>query len=154
MKNYNPVKTSSLVNEKLVKEDDSGDADAAQYRNLVENLLYLTTTRVDIMYASGLLSWFMHQLSKTHFGVVKRMLMYIQGIKDFSLMFDMNEKKNVELFDFCDSDWAGSMDDMKSIFGYTFTFGSGVFSWASKKQEKMTYLSTEAEYVSASEVTK
>jgi hypothetical protein len=56
MKNYNPVKTSSLVNEKLVKEDDSGDADAAQYRNLVENLLYLTTTRVDIMYASGLLS--------------------------------------------------------------------------------------------------
>jgi hypothetical protein len=78
----------------------------------------------------------MHQLSKTHFGVVKRMLMYIQGIKDFSLMFDMNEKKNVELFDICDSDWAGSMDDMKSIFGYTFTFGSDVFSWASKKQEK------------------
>jgi hypothetical protein len=59
--------------------------------------------------------------------------MYIQGLKDFGLMFDRNEKKDVELFDFCDSDWVRSMDDMKSTFGYTFTFGSGVFSWASKK---------------------
>jgi hypothetical protein len=56
MKNYNPVNTSSLVNEKLVKDDGSGDADAVQYRSLVENLLYLTTTRLNIMYASGLLS--------------------------------------------------------------------------------------------------
>ncbi|KAK4385580.1 Retrovirus-related Pol polyprotein from transposon RE2 [Sesamum angolense] len=33
-----------------------------------------------------------------------------------------------------DSDWAGSVDDMKSTSGYTFSLGSGIFSWASKKQ--------------------
>jgi hypothetical protein len=41
------------------------------------------------------------------------MLRYIQGIKELSLMFERNEKERVELFGFCDSDWAGSMDDMK-----------------------------------------
>jgi hypothetical protein len=32
-------------------------------------------------------------------------------------MFERNEKGVVELFDFCDSDWAGRMDD-KNVSGY------------------------------------
>jgi hypothetical protein len=48
-------------------------------------------------------------------------------------MFGRNEREDVELFGFCDSDWVGSMDDMKNIFGYTFIFGSDIFSWTSKK---------------------
>jgi hypothetical protein len=43
---------------------------------------------------------------------------------------------------------------MKSTSGYTFTLGSDVFSWVSKKQERVTHLSAEAEYVSTSETTK
>jgi hypothetical protein len=46
------------------------------------------------------------------------------------------------------------MNDMKSTSGYTFTLGSDVFSWVSKKQERVTHLSAEAEYVSTSETTK
>ena len=154
MENCNPVMTPLLVNEKLVKEDGSGDADTAQYKNLVGSLLYLTTTRPDIMYASGLLSRFMHQPSKTHFGVAKRVLRYVQGTKNYGIMFERNEREDVELFGFCDSDWAGSMDDMKSTSGYCFTLGTGIFSWASKKQERVAHSSAEAEYVSASEATK
>jgi hypothetical protein len=60
----------------------------------------------------------------------------------------------VELFGFCDSDWAWSIDDMKSTSGYCFTLGSGIFSWASKRQERVAHSSAEAEYVSASEATK
>jgi Reverse transcriptase (RNA-dependent DNA polymerase) len=154
MENCNPVMTPLLVNEKLVKEDGSGDADAAQYRSLVGSLLYLTTTRSDIMYSSGLLSRFMHQPSKTHFGVTKRVLRYVQGTKDYGLMFEKNESEDVELFGFCDSDWAGSMDDMKSTSRYCFTLGSDIFSWTSKRQERVAHSSAEAEYVSASEATK
>jgi hypothetical protein len=88
MENYNPIMTSLLVNEKLIKEDGSGDANAAQYRSLVGSLLYHITTRPDIMYASGLLSRFMYQPSKTHFRVAKRVFRYIQGITDFDFMFE------------------------------------------------------------------
>ncbi|KAF2324925.1 hypothetical protein GH714_021301 [Hevea brasiliensis] len=47
------------------------------------------------------------------------------------------------------SDWAGSIDDFKSTLGYVFSFGSGVFSWNSKKQDVIAQSSAEAEYISA-----
>jgi hypothetical protein len=49
-----------VVNEKFQKEDGSGDADQTLFRSLVGSLLYLTTTRPNIMYAANLLSRFMH----------------------------------------------------------------------------------------------
>ncbi|KAK2981393.1 hypothetical protein RJ640_009964 [Escallonia rubra] len=45
------------------------------------------------------------------------------------------------------SDRAGSVDDMKSTYGYAFTLGSRIFSWASKKQDTVVQSSAEAEYV-------
>ncbi|KAL0289530.1 UNVERIFIED_CONTAM: hypothetical protein Sangu_2611800 [Sesamum angustifolium] len=48
-----------------------------------------------------------------------------------------------------DSDWAGSVDDMKSTSGYTFSLGSGIFTWASKKQATVAQSSAEAEYIAA-----
>ncbi|KAK4401740.1 Retrovirus-related Pol polyprotein from transposon TNT 1-94 [Sesamum angolense] len=47
------------------------------------------------------------------------------------------------------SDWAGSVDDMKSTSGYTFSLGSGIFTWASKKQAIVAQSSAEAEYIAA-----
>ncbi|KAL0393106.1 UNVERIFIED_CONTAM: Retrovirus-related Pol polyprotein from transposon RE2 [Sesamum radiatum] len=47
-----------------------------------------------------------------------------------------------------DSDWAGSVDDI-STSGYTFSLGSGIFSWASKKQATVAQSSAEAEYIAA-----
>ncbi|CAL2237103.1 unnamed protein product [Prunus armeniaca] len=51
------------------------------------------------------------------------------------------------------SDWAGSEDDMRSTSGYAFTLGSGVFSWASIKQNTVALSTAKAEYVSATEAT-
>ena len=57
------------------------------------------------------------------------------------------------LIGFCDSDWGGSADDSKSTLGYAFSFGNGVFSWASIKQNYVALSTAEAEYISASEAT-
>ncbi|KAL0388718.1 UNVERIFIED_CONTAM: Retrovirus-related Pol polyprotein from transposon RE2 [Sesamum radiatum] len=56
---------------------------------------------------------------------------------------------DAKLVGYTDSDWAGSVDDMKSTSGYTFSLGSGIFSWASKKQATVAQSSTEAEYIAA-----
>lgn len=50
---------------------------------------------------------------------------------------------------FFDSDWGGSVDDMKSTSGYCFRLGSGVFSWCCKKQEIVAQSTAEAEFVAA-----
>lgn len=131
----NPVATPLIVNEKLSKEDGSKKANASLYRSLVGSLLYLTATRPDIMYATSLLSRYMHNPSQTHFGVAKRVLRYIKGTLDFGILYEKNV--GAKLIGFCDSDWAGCVDDMRSTSGYAFSFGSGVFSWASKKQERV-----------------
>src|ERR1044072_1270682 len=42
---------------------------------------------------------------------------------------------------------------MKSTSGYAFSLGSGIFSWASKKQATVAQSTAEAEYVAAAEAT-
>ncbi|RVX12855.1 Retrovirus-related Pol polyprotein from transposon RE1 [Vitis vinifera] len=56
--------------------------------------------------------------------------------------------RGVKLDGYADSDWAGSVDDMKSTSGYVFTIGSGVICWNSRKQEVVAQSTTEAEYIS------
>lgn len=50
---------------------------------------------------------------------------------------------------FSNSDWGGSVDDLKSTAGYCFSLGSGVFSWCSRKQDVVAQSTAEAEYVAA-----
>ena len=95
--------------------------------------MYLTATRHDIMHAVSLLSRFMHCASEVHFKAAKRVVRYIKGTLSYDIQFSCN--KNFDLQGYADSDWASSCDDMKSISGYCFSFGSGIFSWCSKKQE-------------------
>jgi hypothetical protein len=59
-------------------------------------------------------------------------------------------KRSVEpkLFGLCDSDWGGSVDDLKSTSRYTFTLGTGVFSCASNKQKFVALSIAEVECVS------
>ncbi|XP_059650741.1 secreted RxLR effector protein 161-like [Cornus florida] len=105
-------------------------------------------SRPDIMFATSLLSPFMHKPSQTHFGAAKRVLRYIQDTLDFGNLYEKNA--DAKFLGFCDSDWTGCVDDMRSTFGYASSLGSGAFSWSSKKQQTVTQSSTEAEYISAS----
>ncbi|KAK2966883.1 hypothetical protein RJ640_028893 [Escallonia rubra] len=145
------VGTPLVVDQKLIREDGSGDVNASLFRSLVGSLLYLSATRPDIMYATSLLSRFMLKPSRIHYGAAKRVLRYIQGTLDFGIMYKKNEK--LQLSGFCDIDWAGSVDDMRSTSGYAFSLGSGMFSWASKKQQTVAQSSAEAEYVAAAVAT-
>ncbi|KAI5334234.1 hypothetical protein L3X38_024367 [Prunus dulcis] len=146
-----PVSTPLVATEKLIKDDGSGAADEENYRKLVGSLLYLTATRPDVMYAASLLARYMHGLSNKHYGTAKRVLRYVKGTLDYGLMYEKGKK--AVLMGYYDSDWGGSIEDSKSTSGYAFSFGSGVFSWASVKQNCVALSTTEAEYVSASEAT-
>jgi hypothetical protein len=118
MVGYKPMATPLAINEKLKKEDGGKKVDATLYRSLVENLLYLTATKPDIMFAASLLSRFMHYPSHFHFTAGKRVLRYIQGTTCYGIRYCINSM--VKLLHFCDSNWGGCVDDMKSTSGYAF----------------------------------
>ncbi|CAL2234198.1 unnamed protein product [Prunus armeniaca] len=145
------VSTPLVATEKLAKDDGSGAANEEHYRSIVGSLLYLTATRPDIMYASSLLARFMHCPTNRHYGTAKRVLRYVKGTLDYGLEY-VKGRKSI-LIGYCDSDWGGSVGDCKSTSGYAFTFGSGVFSWASVKQNCVALSTAEAEYISVAEAT-
>ncbi|CAL8994830.1 unnamed protein product, partial [Prunus brigantina] len=147
LKQCKRVSTPLVASEKLCKDDGSDPADENEYRQIVGSLLYLTATRPDIMFAASLLARFMHCPTKKHYGTAKRVLRYIQGTIDFGIQYQKG--KEAVLVGYCDSDWSGSQDDMRSTSGYAFSFGSGVFSWASVKQHSVAFSTAEAKYVSA-----
>jgi hypothetical protein len=66
--------------------------DISLYKRLIGSLLYMMATRLDIMYATSLLSQFIHKSSQTHFA--KRMLRYIQGTVDFVILYEKNVDAN------------------------------------------------------------
>jgi len=146
-----PVTTLLVVNEKLQKDDGAHEANASRYRSLIGSLLYLIATRPDIMYATSLLSRFVQKRVQINYGVGKRILRYLQGTKEFGIWY--KTMTNSRIIGYTDSDWAGSIDDMKSTSSYAFSLGSGIFSWASKKQSTVAQSTTGAEYVVVAEAT-
>ncbi|KAL8103750.1 hypothetical protein AgCh_028088 [Apium graveolens] len=151
MSNCKPVSTPLVVSEKLSKVDGTSKVDCSHYRSLVGSLLYVTTTRPDIMFAATLLLRFMQNPSQTHFGTTKRILRYLQGTLDYGFFYKSGE--NLNLIAYSDSDWAGSIDDMKSTSGYAILLGTNICSWLSNKQKVVAQSSAEAEYVAAAKAT-
>jgi hypothetical protein len=74
MENYQPTTTLMNQKDKFSKEDGTPRVDEQKFRTLIGCLLYLTATRPDILYATSLLSRFMHCPSKIHMRAAKRIL--------------------------------------------------------------------------------
>ncbi|XP_016549467.1 secreted RxLR effector protein 161-like [Capsicum annuum] len=125
--------------------------DARSFRILVGGLIYLTHTRPDIVFSVGVISRFMQQSSKVHFGAAKRVLRYIAGTMDYGIWY--SQVSNFRLCGFTDSDYVGSLDDRQSISAHVSTLGSGVVTWSSKKQATTTLSTLEAEYFAATSAT-
>ncbi|CAL2265186.1 unnamed protein product [Prunus armeniaca] len=112
----NPIVSSC----KLLRDEDGVKVDSTIYKQIVGSLMYLTATRLDMMFVRS-----------NCFGVF-----YKKGGKG-------------ELNVYTDSDYAGDQEDRKSTLGYIFLFSSGDVSWSSKKQPIVTLSTTEAEFIAA-----
>ncbi|CAL5403595.1 unnamed protein product [Camellia sinensis] len=141
------VKQRQHEKEKFSKDDGVDKVDEGLYRSLTGCLMYLTATRPNIMHAVSLLSRFMHCASEVHFQAAKRILRYIKGTVNYGIKF--THCSDFKFHGFFNSDWGGSIDDMRSTTGFCFSFGSGMFSWCSRKQEIIAQSTAEAEYVAA-----
>ena len=138
--------TSTPMNqkEKLCKDDGADKIDEGYFRSIIGCLMYLTTTRPGILFVVSLLSRFMHGASELHLRAAKRILRYVRGTVSFGVKYE--KCKSFKLHGFSDSDWAVTIEDMKSTSRYCFTLGSRVFSWCSKKQEIVAQSTVEAEF--------
>lgn len=142
------VKTPMEVGLKLQREGNVNNCNF-DYRSLIGCLMYLAVcTRPDIAHSVSYLSQFNDCHGESHYKAAKRVLRYLKGTLEYSLIF---EKSNFEIIGFADADWGGDQLDRRSYTGYVFCLGKSIVSWESRKQRTVALSSTEAEYMAVSD---
>ena len=101
-------------------------------------------TRTDLAFAIQKLSQHQDQPLHAHWIAVKRVLPFIVGARDLSILF--RGDNDLDLIGYSDSDWAECRESGKSRSGFVFMLARGSISWWSKKQMIFTLSTFEMEY--------
>ncbi|GJX71306.1 putative ribonuclease H-like domain-containing protein [Tanacetum coccineum] len=115
---FSSIRTTSTpmeTNKALTKDEDGKDVDIHLYRLMIGSLMYLTSSRPDIMFSVCACSRFQVQPKVFHLNVVKRIFRYLKGQSKLGLWYPKDSPFILEAF--LDSDYAGASLDRKSTTG-------------------------------------
>jgi hypothetical protein len=74
-----PVITPMQTSCKLSKDDDSKSTNQRQYRSMIGSLLYVTSSKLDVMQPVGQVARFQAAPKESHVLKVKRISIYLKG---------------------------------------------------------------------------
>nr|GEX06185.1 hypothetical protein [Tanacetum cinerariifolium] len=99
----------------LLKDPDGEDVDVHTYRSMIGSLMYLTSSRPDIMFAVCACVCFQVTPKASNLHAVKRIFRYLMGKPHLGLWYPKDLPFN--LVTYSDSDYAGASLDRKSTTG-------------------------------------
>ncbi|GJR90778.1 retrovirus-related pol polyprotein from transposon TNT 1-94 [Tanacetum coccineum] len=144
----NSVDTPMVEKNKLDEDLQGKQVDATLYRGMIGSLMYLTSSRPDLIYAVCLCDRYQAKLTKNHLQAVKQIFRYLKGTINMGLWY--SKDTDMSLTAYADADHAGCQDTRRSTPGSAQFLGDKLFSWSSKKQKSTGISSTEAEYIALS----
>ena len=124
--------------------------DHKRFRRVVGQLLWLSSVRPDIMFATKELSRGLSSPTSQHESKAKHLLRYLSGTRDFAQRLQPTlslspQHKAIDVNIFVDSDWAGCHDTRRSTSGVSlFVLGANILSH-SRTQATVALSSGEAE---------
>nr|GEV26749.1 putative ribonuclease H-like domain-containing protein [Tanacetum cinerariifolium] len=131
----------------FLKYPNREDVDVHTYRSMIGSLMYLTSSRPDIMFTVCACARFQVTPKASHLHAVKRIFRYLKGKPHLGLWY--LKDLPFDLVAYSNSDYAGASLDRKSTTGGCQFLGCRLISWQCKKQTVVATSSTEAEYVAA-----
>ncbi|XP_068641857.1 uncharacterized mitochondrial protein AtMg00810-like [Aristolochia californica] len=111
-----PLRFPMEQNLALTQSDGELLKDPSSYKRLVERLIYLTITRLDIIYVIHVLSIFMEKPCTPHLEATHRVLRYLKQTPGQGIL--LSSTSTLQLNAFCDIDWARWKDKRRSVTGY------------------------------------
>ncbi|GKF78840.1 uncharacterized mitochondrial protein-like protein [Tanacetum coccineum] len=105
---FTTVKTTSTPmepNKALVKDEEADSVDVHLYRSMIGSLMYLKTSKLDIMFA----------ICACAILALKRIFRYLKGQPKLGLWYPRDSPFNLDAFS--DSNYAGASLDRKSTTG-------------------------------------
>nr|GEX00139.1 putative ribonuclease H-like domain-containing protein [Tanacetum cinerariifolium] len=148
MESCDPVGTPMEIKDKLDLDQNGTLVDATKYRSMIGALMYLTSSRPDIVHSTCLCARYQAKPTEKYLKEVKRVFRYLRGTVNTGLWY--TKDSGFELTGFSDADYAGCKDSIKSTSGGAQFLGEKMVSWSSKKQDCTALSTAEAEYVSLS----
>jgi hypothetical protein len=125
------------------------------YQSMISCINYLATqTRPDVTYAASVLSHFLVNPSPVYIKAVKRVLQYLKGTVDFSIIYSSAEPPALNLRLFSNTDYTGDRYIYRLTGVYIGFFAGRPATWQSKHQSVVVQSSTESEYMALSEAAK
>jgi hypothetical protein len=148
-----------VVPEVIEKRNEEGGElsgeDINKYRKIVGSLIYAaTSTRPDISHAVHMLSRHMKEPKECDLVSAKRVLRYLKGAANMSLVYNNDGGGTTKVEAYTDSDLGGDKKDSKSTTGYCVYMNGNLVSWCAKKQDTVAVSTTEAEWMAACECMK
>nr|GFB87767.1 copia protein [Tanacetum cinerariifolium] len=143
-----PVRTPMEIKDKLDLDQNGTPVDATKYRSMIGALMYLMSSRPDIVHDTYLCARYEAKPTEKHLKEVKRIFRYLRETVNTGLWY--TKDSGFELTGFSDADYAGCKDTFKSTSGGAQFLGEKLVSWSSKNKDCTPLSTAEAEYVSLS----
>nr|GEW93257.1 retrovirus-related Pol polyprotein from transposon TNT 1-94 [Tanacetum cinerariifolium]GEX19126.1 retrovirus-related Pol polyprotein from transposon TNT 1-94 [Tanacetum cinerariifolium] len=148
MESYDPVGTPMEIKDKFDLDQNGTSVDATKYRSMIGALMYLTSSRPNIVHATYLCAWYQAKPTEKHLKEVKRIFRYLRGTVNTGLWY--TKDSSFKLTRYSDADYAGCKDTFKSTFGEAQFLGEKLVSWSLKKQDCTALSTAKAENMSLS----
>nr|GEU67777.1 retrovirus-related Pol polyprotein from transposon TNT 1-94 [Tanacetum cinerariifolium] len=142
------IGTPMATKPKLDTDLSGNPVDQTDYRSKIRSLMYLTSSRPDIVQAVCYCARYQSRPTEKHLKEVKRIFRYLRGTIDMGLWYPKDS--SFELTAFSDADHAGCIDTRKSTSEGIQFLCDKLVSWMSKKQDCIAMSSAEAEYIALS----
>ncbi|MBW0573090.1 hypothetical protein O181_112805, partial [Austropuccinia psidii MF-1] len=144
-----PLKPQLQLSKSSDKEHEIFNKLNINYRSAVGSLSYISSnTCPDITFAISHLSQFLEKPGLQHWNACLQVFQYLFNSKDICLTFKNHGFNHIKTY--ANADWGNNPIDRRSISGFTVSLNSYQIAWQSKKQQTVSYSTTEAKYKSLS----
>nr|GEV15768.1 uncharacterized mitochondrial protein AtMg00810-like [Tanacetum cinerariifolium] len=135
-----------MVEQAKLKLDLVGKpVDHTDYRSMIGSLIYVTSSRPDIMFATCMCARYHVNPNEHHVSAIKRIFRYIKGTINLGLWYPKDY--GFDLTAYSDADHAGCHLDRKSTYGSVQFLGDKLVCWSFKKYNYVSISTAESEYV-------
>jgi hypothetical protein len=131
MEDYKPIKTPMPTNGHLDLDEGGNPVDQTLYRYMIGSLLYLTTSRHDIMFSVCMCARVEANPKEAHLSAHKRILRYLKHTPSIGLGYPKGA--TFDLVSYFNMDYAGCKIDRKSTSGGCHFLSRSLILWTSKK---------------------
>nr|GEX77091.1 hypothetical protein [Tanacetum cinerariifolium]GEX82276.1 hypothetical protein [Tanacetum cinerariifolium] len=145
MENCDTVSTPMVEQAKLKLDLVGKPVNHTDYHSMIGSLMYVTSSRTDIMFATCMCARYQENPNEHHVSVIKRTFRYLKGTINLGIWYPKDSSFDLTVYS--DADHAGCHLDRKSTSGSVQFLGDKLVCWSSEKQNCVSISTPESEYV-------